>query len=250
MRAYKVGKCVYLISREGLDWSKKFPAIVKELSSIKESFFVDGEIVVFDREGKPDFESLQANARSGKADAHFMVFDLLKLRRRSFLSTPLLQRKNHLKQFLSECNLKRVKYVEHFDGDDGEALLKLASKYNLEGIVSKKVDSFYDSVRNNKWLKIKLRSRAKAFISGVKVDSDGKIEHAIVALDGRVIARAEFGLSSEVRKKLYRRIPRNNSSQKNGEVILFRELVTAEISFLEITKSGMLREAAVISVEG
>jgi bifunctional non-homologous end joining protein LigD len=48
-----------LKTRKGLDWTDKFRAIAKDGSALPDAL-IDGEIVVLDHNGVPDFSTLQA----------------------------------------------------------------------------------------------------------------------------------------------------------------------------------------------
>src|SRR6201999_2568734 len=66
-----------LVTRRGLDWSAKFPAIVKAGASLADGI-VDGEVVALDHSGAPDFAALQAAIADGRTDnLIFFVFDLM-----------------------------------------------------------------------------------------------------------------------------------------------------------------------------
>ncbi len=52
---------VTLLTRNGHDWTAKFPSIAAALEKLKvDSAIVDGEVVVLDQEGRSDFQALQA----------------------------------------------------------------------------------------------------------------------------------------------------------------------------------------------
>ena len=56
---------VQLMSRNGINYNKKFPLIVQALEKInKENFVLDGEVVSFDENGKSDFGLLQKNIKT------------------------------------------------------------------------------------------------------------------------------------------------------------------------------------------
>jgi bifunctional non-homologous end joining protein LigD len=48
-----------------------------------------------------------------------------------------------------------IRFNEHLESDDGEAVFRHACKMGLEGIVSKRKDSPYRSGRSPHWLKMK-----------------------------------------------------------------------------------------------
>ena len=50
---------VRMDSRSGLDYTGKYPPIAAALQQLKHEVIIDGEVVVFDHEGKPNFDLLQ-----------------------------------------------------------------------------------------------------------------------------------------------------------------------------------------------
>jgi len=69
---------LYLRSRNGNDFSVRYPGIVNGLSSLPDDTVVDGEVVALDTHGKPSFNMLQ-NYGSAGTPLHFYVFNLLVL---------------------------------------------------------------------------------------------------------------------------------------------------------------------------
>jgi len=129
--AYADGKKVRLDSRSALDYTKKYPPIVQALRDLNHKVVLDGEAVVFNEEGHPDFESLQ-NYNGHNTPITYCVFDILWLDDYSLLEIPLIERKEILKGLLEGNEILR--YSESFD--DGEALYDQMLKLNLEGIVA------------------------------------------------------------------------------------------------------------------
>src|SRR5215471_16808623 len=141
-----------LKTRKGLDWTAKFKAIAQAASKLPD-VLIDGEIVALDRNGNPDFSTLQAAIADGKTDdLIFFAFDLLFVDGLDLRRLPLGERKQQLKELLekhgSKANGKHrgIRYVEHFEAD-GPAVMESASKLSLEGIVSKKLSASYHSGR-------------------------------------------------------------------------------------------------------
>src|SRR6185312_9641850 len=64
-----------LLSRKGLDWSTKFPEIVRSGAGLGDGI-IDGEVVALDHTGAPDFSALQAAISDAKTQGLvFFVFD-------------------------------------------------------------------------------------------------------------------------------------------------------------------------------
>ena len=72
---------VTVYSRTGLDWTTQFSTIAAAASEFKASTLVlDGEVVVYGRNGVPDFQRLRRELGARKSVAvHYHAFDLLYL---------------------------------------------------------------------------------------------------------------------------------------------------------------------------
>ena len=97
------------------------------------SAILDGELVASDRDGHPDFREL--HRRSAEPGAvHLWAFDLLALNGRDLRPDPLVKRQARLQALLERFDCPAVLPSEVFD--DGLALLRVAEKRRLEGVVS------------------------------------------------------------------------------------------------------------------
>jgi bifunctional non-homologous end joining protein LigD len=68
MLAVKADGDVRLISRNGLDHSRRFPELVKDLIALKpETFILDGEVAVYDKALISRFEWLRAGPKDEPA---------------------------------------------------------------------------------------------------------------------------------------------------------------------------------------
>src|SRR5690606_17468106 len=72
------------------------------------------------------------------------------------------------KELLSEALVaNEVMQYHDFVLEHGKAFFKEAQRLGLEGIIAKKVDSYYSpKVRNSEWLKIKIEQTEEALICG------------------------------------------------------------------------------------
>ena len=99
---------------------------------------VDGEIVVLDHRGSPDFAGLQAALSGGKTDdLIFFAFDLLFGKGQDLRQQSLVDRKQALKAVIEKAygkNQAEIRYVEHFE-NGGEAVLKSACTLEIAGLV-------------------------------------------------------------------------------------------------------------------
>jgi bifunctional non-homologous end joining protein LigD len=158
--AQRSGSFVSITSRRGTDLTACFPEIVECLVELPD-LVLDGELVVLDARGHPQFERLARRARmsrfpsvdaAAKEDpAMIFAFDLLELRGKDMRSQPLLKRKAALEKVLKGSS--RIRYLTHV-GEDGRRLFAAAARLELEGIVAKRADSAYKRGRSRDWLKI------------------------------------------------------------------------------------------------
>ncbi|HEX3080068.1 MAG TPA: non-homologous end-joining DNA ligase [Puia sp.] len=153
---------VKMDSRSALNYTHKYPVVAKALAALKHDVVLDGEVVVFNEEGLPDFDALQLY------DGHdtpltYCLFDILWMDGYDLKKLPLTDRKEILRQLLK--GNKILRYSESFD--DGPALYEQVVQKNMEGIVAKMKDSPYiPGNRGDSWLKTPTRKRQEFVIGG------------------------------------------------------------------------------------
>src|SRR6516164_6763978 len=92
---------VRLLTRNGIDWSARFPLIVKAVSGLKaRSCTIDGEAIAYDDDGLASFELLRG--RRHDRQVALCAFDLLELDGRDLRSTPLEDRKRALARLVGK----------------------------------------------------------------------------------------------------------------------------------------------------
>ncbi len=145
----KDGGPVRLFTRNGYDWSGRFPAIAAAAERLKaDSFTIDGEAVVIGPDGLSRFDEL----RHGNSVAVLYAFDLSEFDGADLRAHPLLERKDALARLLRGKN-SAILLNEHIAGP-GPAVFAHACKLGAEGIVSKRIDSPYRSGRYSAWIKV------------------------------------------------------------------------------------------------
>ena len=165
-----------LVTRNGNDWTRKFPAIYAAVAKLKaKSAVLDMEAVVLDAAGKSSFQAMQqALGEGGNAQAiQAFVFDLLHLDGKDLRREPLTSRKTALEKLLQKSRQdKFLHYSEHIVGQGSEMLAKSCAM-GLEGIVSKRADSPYSPGRQKSWLKAKCIKRQELVIVGYTAAKSG-----------------------------------------------------------------------------
>src|SRR5690348_7596995 len=96
---------VRLLTRTGLDWTHKYPAIVTAVSSLDaKQAYLDGELCGVGPDGITSFSMIQdaSDARTA-AGLAFFLFDLLHLDGENIAARPLIERKARLAALLSNA---------------------------------------------------------------------------------------------------------------------------------------------------
>jgi bifunctional non-homologous end joining protein LigD len=109
------GKRVRLFTRNGYDWSHRFPLIVEAaLRNRQSSFVIDGEAVLLGVDGRSDFDGL--HSRLHDEEVQFYAFDVLVSDGDDIRKLPLSMRKSSLSRLLA----RRVDGIFLSDFEQGE----------------------------------------------------------------------------------------------------------------------------------
>lgn len=203
---------VKLKTRNGLDWTTRFPSLKRALEALPiVTAFLDGEVVVETEKGTPSFAELQADLSEGRSDRfRYYVFDLSHLDGADLTRVPLIERKRVLADLLSGHH-GIIAYSEHFLGR-GDVVFDHACRLGLEGIVSKLKTAPYRSGRSKSWLKTKCVDRHELVIIGfVPSATERKVVGSLVVgyhvKDKLVYAgRVGSGFSYKVADDLWQRL--------------------------------------------
>src|SRR5260221_3202891 len=150
--ARKDGARVRLYSSPGNDMTRRFPLIAAALTGLRSrSCIIDGEAVACDDNGLASFERIRYRQHDG--DVFLYAFDLIELNGDDMRRDPLQVRKATLASIVAKAR-PGIRFNEHIEGD-GPTVFAHACKMGLEGIVSKRKDSTYRSVRSPDWVKMK-----------------------------------------------------------------------------------------------
>jgi ATP-dependent DNA ligase len=84
-----------LLTRTGLDWTDKYPAVVAALSDLPvKTAYLDGELCGIGEDGLPSFSQKQAASEGSRGvQLVYYAFDLLHLDARDKAGLPLIERK-------------------------------------------------------------------------------------------------------------------------------------------------------------
>ncbi|MBB4638656.1 DNA ligase D [Longimicrobium terrae] len=156
-----------LITRNGNDWTSKFPEMATALSALPvRDAVLDGELVVLSPDGRTSFQALQNVLNSGRtSELVFYAFDLMHRDGMNLRGASLLSRKEALRELLAGDSAGPVRYSDHIVGN-GAVFYQQACGMGLEGIISKRADSPYATRRTRDWLKVKCLLRQEFVIGG------------------------------------------------------------------------------------
>jgi ATP-dependent DNA ligase len=166
--AFVEGGRVRLQSRQLTDITSQFPELAG-LLRLPSGTVLDGELVVL-REGTPSLRHIQRRALlqnreriqclCRRAPATYMVFDLLYLKGKPVMASPLSLRREALQTLLEQISLPGV-LVPQGILRSGCPMFDQVARLGLEGIMAKRLDGPYlPGKRSGHWLKIKHRQSA------------------------------------------------------------------------------------------
>ena len=165
---------VQLRSRRGLDLSAAFPAVSAQLlDQSVDGTILDGEIVAFDRSGKPSFNALQNRvqlkterelaAADRDVPVVYFVFDMPYFAAIDLRAVPYVDRRRYLEQCLLPSSLVQLVHAD----EDGAAMHEAAIASGFEGVIGKRRSSRYESgKRSSAWVKVKPTQSADFVIGG------------------------------------------------------------------------------------
>jgi ATP-dependent DNA ligase len=143
---------VRLFTRNGHDWTGRFPLIASAALALKAaSCLIDGEAVAWGDDGMPCFERLRYRRQDGHVFLY--AFDLLELDGKDLRREPIERRKVLLIRLLAKASVG-LQANDHIV-DPGDVVFRHACQLGFEGIVSKRLGSPYRSGRSRHWIKSK-----------------------------------------------------------------------------------------------
>lgn len=259
---FKDGEDIKLVNRRGVNIAYRYPEI-RPISNIKaEKAVLDGELVVFDKKGRPNFYLLaerehidsrfKIKIRSKLFPATLVIFDILSIDEKDLTHKPLHERKGLIKKYVVED--ERIKICPWTE--NGKKLWRNVCKLGLEGVMAKAIDSPYVFERSDYWLKIKRLQTLDAVIAGWTSDKRD-ISSLIVGgyKKGRLIYLGKIGtgfsdkdidfmlplLKKMITKKCpFKEIPELNLPKKR-DVFWVKPALVCEVKFMHLSPEGVMR---------
>ncbi|QIY92155.1 DNA ligase D [Chryseobacterium gallinarum] len=247
-------------SRNGISFLSKFDMISRDFIHQKHQMILDGEVVLYDDQGKPNFQLLQQIQDNPNPALVYQVFDLLWLNGYSTENLPLIQRKELLKEALVETDI--IKYCDHIP-EKGIDFFEQMKKMKLEGMIAKRADSLYiENHRTSDWLKIKFSSTEDVIICGFTAPRGSRESFGALILgkyiDGKLTycGHTGTGFNNISLKQLYERLrkmviktsPFEIIPKTNMPVTWTKPELVCEIKYSEITKDGIFRHPVFVAV--
>ncbi len=263
--AQKRGEAVALTYRKGRTATDSFPDVVRALKALPfEQLVLDGEIVAFDADGRPNFARLAQRFTAVRArdvtramaavPVSYLAFDVLSVEGLDLRAIPLVSRKRVLSSVLPPRGpLRALDHIDH----DGQVLLDFCRAHKLEGVVAKRSLSPYRAGprASRDWVKIKLERENDFVVVGY---TKGKGSRALGALDlasyvdDRLVSRGKVGsgFDAETESVLLRELDARRVQKTDvvgtlepspqGRVFVRPELVV-NVRHLGFTDAGNLR---------
>ena len=260
---------VELWSRNEKPLTADYPEVVTALQKVRcESAVLDGEIVALDPEGRSRFQLLQQRGlATNRPPIHFYVFDLLQLNGKSWMESPIEERRAALEKLLGRQK-GGVRLSPVFETEPALVLAE-ARRQGLEGIVVKMPKSVYEpGRRSGAWLKHRLSNEQEFVIGGYTPPRGGRSHFGALLVGyyegeklqyaGKVGAGFNGALLASLHREFQKRripespfanLPRGRSRWGVGmtaavmrTVSWIRPELVCQVRFSEWTEEGSLRQ--------
>ncbi len=266
MLARKQGKAVRLFTRNGHDWTARMPQLAKEVASLPlKSGWLDGEVMVVDEEGVPNFQALQNAfdaAESGRMV--YVLFDLPFADGLDLRPLPVEDRRERLRALMDGHTSDLLRFSESFDAPSVD-LLASACKLGFEGVIGKRKEAPYASRRNTDWIKLKCGQRQE-FVIGGYTDPKGSRNGIGALLLGlhdeegalKFVGHVGSGFNERTLQSLHGALKKLASSKRpfagtakiEGKPHWVEPCLLTEVSFAGWTQEGRLRHGVFLGLRG
>jgi bifunctional non-homologous end joining protein LigD len=253
-----------LQSTSGRDVTERWPELGAIAGAVNAgSAILDAELVVLDDEGRPRFELVQQSGGGSGREAVLHLFDVLAVDGTPTIGLPYEARR----QLLGELVEPGANWIVpgHRVGD-GAALLAATEEQGLEGVIAKRLGSFYrPGTRTKDWIKVKNRRRVAVTIGGYSAGDGNRASTFGALLVGRWIdgtlafaGGVGTGFDRTTLESLSTRLralrtdecpfePPPPTAYRRGAVWVEPVLV-ATIEITEFTNEGFVRQASFVEL--
>ena len=248
-----------LLTRNGHDWTSKLRPLQIAFERLKlPPGWYDGEIVVPNEAGIPDFGALQQALDTQRTnDVVLYLFDVPYVAGHDLRNAPLQARRLVLKELLAASSSDHVRFSEAFDAAP-QSVVASACKLGLEGVIAKRRSGTYRSSRSADWVKLKCSQRQEFVIGGYTAPQGARAGFGALLLgvndaQGALLYAGDVGtgFTEKVLKDLKRALdararstsPFAVGSKIDGRPQWVAPTLVAEVSFGEWTRAGHIRHA-------
>ena len=254
------GKHVALITRNGKDWTHKLSGLQQALQELGlPPGWYDGEIIVNNEQGQPDFGALQlAFDEDATSQIVYYLFDVPYFDGHDLRSQPVEARRALLEQLLASLSASPlVRFSAELDAAP-QKIVAAACKLGLEGVIGKRRGSQYVTRRSSDWIKLKCGQRQEFVIGGYTEPQGARVGISSLLLgvyDGqgalRYAGKVGSGFDRQGLLDLRRRLDalRTETSPFAGKAggvrqsIWVQPRLVAEVAFAQWTSGGAVRHA-------
>jgi bifunctional non-homologous end joining protein LigD len=241
-----------LLTRSGLNWTKRFPTIAVAASHIPATeLIIDGEVISANEKGAANFSQLQDDLSKSRYDRMvYYAFDLLYLDGYDLRAAPLIERKKALSELLERAgDIGPFLFSQHFE-NDAQAMFAKSCELGLEGIVSKLRDAPYKSERSEAWLKVKCVQTARYEVIGYKEGATSLYLGRREGKDLLYVGKAGTGFTNTMILELHRflkpttvaKMPLAKKPDRKNKIDHWvAPKYWAEVEYRDITTDGLLR---------
>ncbi|MBD59172.1 MAG: DNA ligase D [Citromicrobium sp.] len=261
------GDKVTVWTRNGKDWTDKFAPLVEAIAALDlPPALIDGEIVALDKDGNPDFSTLQNVLKRGhgsqrpKDKLAFFAFDVLEIDGEDLAGHSAIERKERLEALLRDAG-PPIHAADHVIGA-GEKLYRQMCDAGQEGIIAKRIDAPYRHARTKNWVKVKCVQRQEFILVGWSESSAKARPFASLLLatkngddltyrgkvgtgfDSDDLDRLGSKLARLERKTAPLEVPKSDARKAHWVT----PKLVAEIAFAELTAEGRVRHASFLGL--
>jgi bifunctional non-homologous end joining protein LigD len=251
------GQKIQLWTRNGNDWSLKLPALVAAIAKLNlASGWFDGEIVVLNDKGIPDFQALQNAFDLTRTDnIVYYLFDVPFYDGLDLRAVPLIERKQLLGAIFKPSSM--VRFSDTFDAPQHQ-VQESACRMGLEGVIVKIKTSGYTSRRSPDWIKLKCTQRQEFVIGGYTDpqgsrigigslllgvhDDQGKLHYSGnvgTGFDSKTLANLRAKMDALAQSSS----PFAEKTDNDRKAHWVKPTLLAEVSFGEWTQTGKIRHS-------
>jgi bifunctional non-homologous end joining protein LigD len=250
------GKRAAAYTRHGYDWTSKYQRIVEAARQIGRDCHLEGELIVQDTAGRPDFNALRSDIESGAGGRLVLyAFDLLALDGQDLRTERCSERRATLSDLLGDSPAARpIQFSQAHEGSGAE-FFSAVEKMDLEGIVSKKGGSRYRSGYTRDWLKTKAFAEREYLVLGYDAKPGG-VRSLLLAEEQhnqlRYVGRAMVTIRGPKREAIWQRLERHRTlspaiSELEGKATEWFEPVVS-VRVRHLRGEEMLRHATLLGL--